>query len=86
MKEIAALLHRDAPTEELERAVVNAVNYRFYGKDVPDNIVKVKHKETAVILNDHRHNKQPQQLEGRRVPELEPQSESESKSKSEPVH
>lgn len=42
MKKIAELLHTSAPEDELRRAVVNAVNRRFYGKDVPDNIIKVR--------------------------------------------
>lgn len=34
-------MHEKAPQEELERAVVNGVNRRFYGKDVPDDVVEV---------------------------------------------
>ena len=41
MKKIAHLLHSGAPQDELERAVVNGVNRRFYGGDVPEDVVDV---------------------------------------------
>lgn len=41
VKKIAKLLHTSAPEEELKQAVANALNRRFYGKDVPDSIIKV---------------------------------------------
>lgn len=41
VKKIAQLLHSGAPQEELERAVVNGVNRRFYGADVPEDVVDV---------------------------------------------
>jgi len=37
------LMHTGAPQEELERAVVNGVNRRFYGKDVPDDVACRQH-------------------------------------------
>lgn len=40
VKKIAFLMHTKAPQEELERAVVNGVNRRFYGKDVPNEVVE----------------------------------------------
>lgn len=42
VKKIAQLLHSGAPQDELERAVVNGVNRRFYGADVPADVVDVR--------------------------------------------
>lgn len=42
VKKIAQLLHSGAPQDELERAVVNGVNRRFYGADVPEDVVDVR--------------------------------------------
>eukprot|EP00904_Undaria_pinnatifida_P011760 jgi/Undpi1/7714/HiC_scaffold_23.g10187.m1 len=51
VKKIAYLMHTGAPQEELERAVVNGVNRRFYNKDVPDDIVESAGK-TSDKLSD----------------------------------
>ena len=48
MEKIALLLHESAPQAELERAVVNAVNCRFFnGKEVPAEIVAVRYHVVA---------------------------------------
>lgn len=47
MKKIAQLLHSGAPQDELERAVVNGVNRRFYGADVPEDVVDVRRSSGA---------------------------------------
>lgn len=41
VKKIAYLMHTGAPQDELERAVVNGVNRRFFGKDIPADVVEV---------------------------------------------
>ncbi|CAM9265978.1 unnamed protein product [Pylaiella littoralis] len=51
VRKIAYLMHSGAPQDELERAVVNGVNRRFYGKDVPEDVVESAGK-TADKLAD----------------------------------
>lgn len=41
VKKIAYLIHTNAPQLEIEKAVVNGVNRRFYDKDVPEDVVEV---------------------------------------------
>ena len=50
VKKIAELLHSGAPQDELERAVVNGVNRRFYGADVPEDVVDVSPCAVAFCL------------------------------------
>lgn len=45
------LLHTNASDEKLTHAVVNAVNRRFYGKDVPDDIVEVRDRSIKFFFS-----------------------------------
>ncbi|CAN0152582.1 unnamed protein product [Ectocarpus sp. 6 AP-2014] len=51
VKKIAYLMHTGAPQDELERAVVNGVNRRFFGQDIPADIVEHSSK-TANTIGD----------------------------------
>ncbi|CAM9334591.1 unnamed protein product [Ectocarpus sp. 12 AP-2014] len=51
VKKIAYLMHTGAPQDELERAVVNGVNRRFFGRDIPADIVEHSSK-TANTIGD----------------------------------
>lgn len=48
VKKIAALIHTKAPQEEVERAVVNGLNRRFYDTDVPNDVVDVSRQQSAL--------------------------------------
>lgn len=53
MKKIAYLMHTKAPEEELERTVTNALNRRFFDKDIPNEIIEVQ-SHAPVALRDRR--------------------------------
>lgn len=52
VQKIAQLLHSGAPQEELERAVVNGVNRRFYGEDVPEDVVDVRTRGVRACIRN----------------------------------